>query len=204
MKRLNEEVSCLNVKVGTQQEQHKASQLWPRRVLPQPLPQPKNLDTSESGQKTTMLYGMWIMLCLCHGTAPRASRKMAIQAIKDLEEAKTATTGRLYACCAIQSSVINGDIDDTTTNSHDMSESTYTSKSKEPLTLMAQSICEKLDRDQFSKLDSSDAPVNNIESEIDSEVVEPEPEPEPEPVTKKKKKMKRDVKDKDKVPITNL
>ncbi len=142
------------------------------------------------------------MLCLCHGTAPHASRKMAIQAIKDLEEAETAATGRLYACCAIQSSVINRDIDDTMMNGHDMSESTYASKSKEPPTLMAQSICEELDRDQFSELDSSDAPVNNIELDIDSEVVEPELEPEP--VTKKKKKMKRDVKDKDKVPITNL
>jgi hypothetical protein len=80
-----------------------------------------------------------------------------------------------------------------------MSESTYASKSKEPPTLMAQSICEEPDRDQFSELDSSDAPANNVESDVDSEVVEPEPEP----VTKKKK-TKRDMKDKDKVPITNL
>ena len=102
---------------------------------------------------------------------------------------------------------INGDIDDSTTKGRDMSESTYASKSKEPPTLMAQSICEEPDRDQFSELNSSDAPANNVESDIDSEVVEPEPEPElepePEPVTKKKK-MKRDMKDKDKVPITNL
>ena len=96
---------------------------------------------------------------------------------------------------------INGDIDDSTTKGRDMSESTYTSKSKEPPTLMAQSICEEPDRDQFSELDSSDAPANNVESDVDSEVVEPEPEPEP--VTKKKK-TKRDMKDKDKVPITNL
>ena len=68
---------------------------------------------------------------------------------------------------------------------------------------MAQSICEEPDRDQFSELNSSDTPANNVELDIDSEVVEPEPEPEPEPVTKKKK-MKRDMKDKDKVPITNL
>jgi len=84
------------------------------------------------------------------------------------------------------------------------SESTYASKSKKLPTLMAQSICKELDRDQFSELNSSDTSVNNIESDIDSEVIEPEPEPEPEPVTKKKKKMKRDMKDKDKVPITNL
>jgi hypothetical protein len=199
MKRLNEEASCLDAKVGAQQEQHKleASRPRPRRVLPRP----KNLGTSESGQKTTASYGMRIMLCLRHGTAPRASRKTAIQAIKDLEEAETAATGRLHACCAIQSSFINEDIDDTTTKGHDMSESTYASKSKEPPTLMAQSICEEPDRDQFSELDSSDAPANNVESDVDSEVVEPEPEPEP--VTKKKK-TKRDMKDKDKVPITNL
>ena len=203
MKRLNEEASCLDVKVGAQQEQHKASRPRPRRVLPQTLPQPKNLGTSESGQKTTVSYGIRIMLCLRHGTAPHANRKTAIQAIKDLEEAETAATGRLHACCAIQSSVINGDIDDTTTNGYDMSESMYASKSnlKEPPTLMAQSICKELDRDQFSELNSSDAPANNIELdiELDIEVVEPELEP----VTKKKK-TKRDVKDKDKVPITNL
>ncbi len=82
-----------------------------------------------------------------------------------------------------------------------MSESTKASKAKEPLTLMAQSVCEELDRDQFSKLDSSEAPANNIESNIDSEVVEPEP------VTKKKKtkrNMNNKGKGKDKAPIINL
>jgi len=51
MKRLNEEASCLDAKVGAQQEQHKASRPRLRRVLPQP----KNLGTSESGQKTTVI-----------------------------------------------------------------------------------------------------------------------------------------------------
>ena len=80
-----------------------------------------------------------------------------------------------------------------------MTKSAKVLKSKGPATPMAQSVGKELNRDQFSKLDSSEAPVNNIESDIDSEVVEPEP------VTKKKK-TKGDMmdKNKDKVPILNL
>jgi hypothetical protein len=80
-----------------------------------------------------------------------------------------------------------------------MTESVKALKSKGPATPMAQSVGKELNRDQFSELDSSEAPANNIESDIDSEVVEPEP------VTKKKK-TKGDVmdKNKDKVPILNL
>jgi hypothetical protein len=80
-----------------------------------------------------------------------------------------------------------------------MSELAKALKSKEPPTPMAQSVGKELNRDQFSELDSSEAPANNIELDIDSEVVKPEP------VTKKKK-MKGDMtdKNKDKVPILNL
>jgi hypothetical protein len=80
-----------------------------------------------------------------------------------------------------------------------MTESAKAFKSKGPATPMAQSVSKELNRDQFSELDSSEAPANNIESDINSEVVEPEP------VTKKKK-MKGDMmdKNKDKVPILNL
>jgi hypothetical protein len=85
-----------------------------------------------------------------------------------------------------------------------MSNSMNTSKFKEPPTLLAQSVCKELDRDQFSELDSSEASANDIELEIDMEVVEQEP------VVTKKKTMMKDVKGKgkgkgkDKVPIINL
>jgi hypothetical protein len=78
-----------------------------------------------------------------------------------------------------------------------MNEMAKASKAEEPLTLMAQSIIKGLDRDQFCDLESSEAPTDNIESDIDSKVVEPEP------VTKKTKRNMKD-KNKDKVPILNL
>jgi hypothetical protein len=79
-----------------------------------------------------------------------------------------------------------------------MNETAKASKAKVPLTLMAQSVVEDLDRDQFSDLESSEAPADNIESDIDSEVVESEP------VTKKKMKGNMKDKNKNKVPILNL
>ena len=81
----------------------------------------------------------------------------------------------------------------------DMNEAAKGTKAKEPLTPMAQPIVEGLDRDQICDLESSEAPVDldNMESDIDSEVVKPEL------VTKKTKGNIKD-KNKDKVPILNL
>jgi hypothetical protein len=81
----------------------------------------------------------------------------------------------------------------------DMNEAAKGSKAKEPLTPMAQSVVEGLDRDRICDLESSEAPVDldDMEADIDSEVVEPEP------VTKKTKGNMKD-KNKDKVPILNL
>ena len=142
------------------------------------------------------------MLYLHHGTAPHASGKRAIKAIiEDSEATETTATGRLYTCCNIQSSVINEHhnnvLDDTVTKGQDMNETAKASKAKEPLTLMTQSVVDGLDRDQFCDLESSEAPADNIESDIDSEVVE---------LKLVTKKMKRNMKDKnkDKVPILNL
>ena len=79
------------------------------------------------------------------------------------------------------------------------SKTANTSKSKEPLILMAQSIDKELDGDQFSDPDSSEAPVNVVESDIDSDVVDPVQ------VTKNKKgKGKAKERKKDKAPTLNL
>lgn len=77
-----------------------------------------------------------------------------------------------------------------------MSKSMNAPKSKESPTPMAQTVCEELDEDHFTDLNSSEAPANNIESDSDTEVVEPEP------VTKKKKT--KNMKGKDKAPVINL
>jgi hypothetical protein len=144
------------------------------------------------------------MLYLRHGIGPHASGKTAAKAIE--EGANLTATGELPACCDIKSLVINrpyNNADDTGTRGQDMpvSKTANVSKSKEPLILKAQPVDEELDRDQFSGLDSSEAPANDVESDIDSEVVEPVQ------VTKNKKgKAKAKAKDrkKDKAPTLNL
>ena len=136
------------------------------------------------------------------GSRPHASGKTATKAIE--EGANLTATGKLPACCDLKRSDINGpynNADDTGTRGQDMpaSKTANIPKSKEPLILMAQSVDKELDGDQFSDPDSSEAPVNVVESDIDSDVVDPVQ------VTKNKKgKGKAKERKKDKAPTLNL
>ena len=151
------------------------------------------------------------MLYLRHsvGSGPHASGMMATKAVE--EGANLTATGKLLACCEFKSSDINGpynNADNTGTKGQNMpaSKTANASKFKEPLVLMAQSIDNKLDGGQFGDPDSSEAPVNNVESNINSEVVDPVP------ITKNKKggkgkakaKAKANNRKKDKAPTLNL
>ena len=129
------------------------------------------------------------MLYLHHGvgSAPHASGMMATKAVE--EGANLTATGKLLACCEFKSSDINGpynNADDTGMKGQDMpaSKTANASKFKEPLVLMAQSVDDELDGGQFGDPDSSEAPANDVESNIDSEVVDPVP------ITKNKKGRK--------------
>ena len=150
-----------------------------------------------------------MMLYLHHGvgSGPHASGTMATKAIK--EGANLTATGKLLTCYEFKSSDINGpynNADDTRMKGQDMpaSKTANASKFKEPLVLMAQSVDDELDGGQFSDPDSSEAPVNNVESNINSEVVDPVP------ITKNKKggkgkaKAKANNRKKDKAPTLNL
>lgn len=144
------------------------------------------------------------MLYLHHGvgSGPHASGTMATKAVK--EGANLTVTGKLLACCEFKSSDINGpynNADDTRTKGQDMraSKTANTSKSKVPLVLTAQSVDKELDGDQLGDPDSSEAPANDVGSDIDSEVVDPVP------IAKNTKgKGKANKKKKDKAPTLNL